>query len=216
MPLASEPVIEGAGSTLMRHGDTGWLYLLGRVRRGVNIRALQGKLSAALRLWLATRPMFIENGGSAEIPRQHVTPGGGGIQNLQKQTSTGLGMLMILSSVVLLIACANIANLLLARVAARRSDVAVLMALGAGRRRFIRQILTESVLLSSIGGLAGLAVAYGGSHMILSLAFPHARNMPVQPRPSPPVLGFAFLVSLITGVFFGAAPAWMSSHAQPA
>ena len=80
----------------------------------------------------------------------------------------------------------------------------------------MRQILTESILLSCIGGLAGLIVAYLGSHSILALAFPDARNMPVDASPSSVVLGFAFLISLITGVLFGAAPAWLSSHSQPA
>jgi predicted permease len=125
-------------------------------------------------------------------------------------------MLMILSSVVLIIACANIANLVLARATTRRGDIAVRMALGAGRTRVIRQIITESILLSCLGGLAGLAVAYGGSRTILALAFPDARNLPIQATPSPGVLGFAFLVSLATGVVFGFAPAWLSSHAQPA
>jgi len=142
--------------------------------------------------------------------------GGGGIQNLQQQTGKGLKMLMILSSVVLLIACANIANLLLARSTARRADIALRMALGAGRRRVTGQILTESVVLGCIGGLAGLLVAYVGTHTILTLAFPDARNMPIGAGPSPTVLGFAFLVSLITGILFGTAPAWLSSHAQPA
>jgi predicted lysophospholipase L1 biosynthesis ABC-type transport system permease subunit len=123
---------------------------------------------------------------------------------------------MILSTVVLLIACANIANLLLARCTAHRSDMAVRIALGAARRRLIGQVLTESVLLSLIGGAAGLLVAYAGSHMMLALAFPRARNMPVQATPSPIVLLFAFLVSMITGIVFGTAPAWLSSHAQPA
>jgi predicted permease len=125
-------------------------------------------------------------------------------------------MVMVLSTVVLLIACANIANLLLARTTARRGDIAVRMAMGAGRSRIVRQILTESVLLSCIGGLAGLAVAYLGSHTILALAFPDARNIPIQASPSLPVLGFAFLISLFTGVLFGIAPSWMSSNAQPA
>jgi predicted permease len=125
-------------------------------------------------------------------------------------------MLMILSSVVLLIACANIANLMLARATTRRAEVAVRMALGAGRRRVIRQILTESALLSCIGGLAGLAVAYAGSRTILALAFPDSPNLPIDSNPSLLVLGFAFLVSLVTGILFGAGPAWLSSHAQPA
>ena len=218
LPLATQPVIEGATSTLMHHDDTGWLYPLGRVRPGVNIAALQTRLSVMLRQWMGTRPAFTDNGGAAVIPRQHVVlaPAGGGIQKLQKQTGSGLRLLMILSSVVLLIACANIANLLLARSTARRAEISVRMALGAARRRLIRQILTESILLSVIGGLAGLAVAYTGTHMMLSLAFPVSRNMPIQASPSLTVLGFAFLVSLLTGVVFGIAPAWMSSHAQPA
>ena len=80
----------------------------------------------------------------------------------------------------------------------------------------MRQIVTESVLLSCIGGLAGLAVAYAGCRTILALAFPDARNMPIDASPSLTVLGFAFLVSLLTGILFGTGPAWLSSHAQPA
>ena len=220
VPLANEPMIEGAGTSLEAQGDedTAWLYLLGRVRPETNIAALQTKLSGALRQWMGPRRAFNAHGGAALIPRQHVvlTPGGGGIQKLQQQTGKGLRMLMILSCVVLLIACANIANLLLARGTSRRAEVAVRMALGAGRRRVIRQILTESVLLSLSGGIAGLAVAYGLSRVILVLAFPDARNMPVQAGPSLTVLGFAFLVSLLTGAIFGTAPAWLSSQAKPA
>jgi predicted permease len=217
LPLGTEAMTDGANSAL-KQNDTTWLYALGRLRPGTNNNALQTRLSVALRQWLLTRTAYTEHGGSALIPRQHVVlaPAGGGIQKLQQQTGRGLRLLMILSSVVLLIACANIANLLLARGTARRAEISVRMALGAARKRLIRQILTESILLSLMGGLAGLAVAYGLSRMILSLAFPEARNMPIEASPSWPVLGFAFLISLLTGVVFGLAPAWLSSHAQPA
>ncbi len=218
MPLASEPVIEGANSAL-KQSNEGWLYPIGRVRPGINIGMLQAKLSAALRQWLFTQSSFTDHGGAALIPRQHVmiVPAGGGIQRLQQQqTGAGLRMLMILSTVVLLIACANIANLMLARCMARRSDVAVRMALGATRGRIIRQVFTESVLVSTIGGAVGLAIAYALSRMMLVLAFPHAKNMPIEANPSPIVLGFTLLVSLLTGVVFGTAPAWLSSHSQPA
>jgi predicted permease len=217
MSLSSEPYIQGANS-ILHHADSHWFYLLGRVRPGTSIGGLQTKLSVALRQWQATRPEYTENGGSTEIPKQHVVivPGGGGIQILQQEAAKGLKMSMILSSFVLLIACANIANLLLARTTTRRAELSVRTALGAARSRLIRQTLTESILLSCLGGLAGLAVAYAGSQTILALVFPDAKNMPIQAAPSPAVLGFAFLVSLVTGVLFGTAPAWLSSRAHPA
>lgn len=217
MPLATEPYVRGSNS-ILHQPDLNWLYALGRVRPGTNIAALQSKLSASLRQWLSTRSRYTEHGRSTIIPKQHVVivPGGGGIQSFQQQTGSGLRMLMILSTVVLLIACANIANLLLARSTARRGDIAVRMAIGAGRRRVMRQIITESVVLGCIGGIVGLAVAYAGAHTILNLAFPHARNMPIDANPSPTILGFALLVSIITGILFGVGPAWLASHAQPA
>lgn len=217
MPIQTEPYVRG-DSSILDHHETHWLYPIGRVRPGTNIAALQTKLTSTLQQWLYSRPLLTANGGDKIIPKQHVTlsPGGGGIQNLQQQTGTGLKMLMILSSVVLLIACANIANLMLARATTRRSEVAVRMAMGASRRRVIAQIITESVLLSCIGGAAGLIVAYGGSRTILALAFPDARSLPVDATPSLLVLGFAFAVSLVTGILFGTGPAWLSSHAQPA
>ena len=217
MPIHTEPYVRG-DSSILNHGDSHWLYPIGRVRPGTNIAALQTKLTASLRQWLNTRSVLIANGGGPLIPKQHVvlSPAGGGIQNLQQETGKGIKMLMILSSVVLLIACANIANLMLARATVRRSEIAVRMALGAARSRVVRQILTESVILSCIGGLAGLAVAYAGSRTILAVAFPNATNLPIAASPSPTVLAFAFLVSLITGILFGTGPAWLSSHAQPA
>jgi macrolide transport system ATP-binding/permease protein len=217
MPLTNEPYLHGT-TTILHLQHLNWLYVLGRVRRGTNIAGLQAKLSAALRQWLAIQPTYTQDGGTTQIPKQHVVivPGGGGIQNLQDQTSKALTTLMILSGVVLLIACANIANLLLARATARRADLAMRTALGAGRGRLIRQILSETILLSCIGGLAGVAVAYAGSRLILSLAFPGEMNVPIDATPSLPVLGFAFLISLVTGVLLGTAPVWLSSHAHPA
>ena len=123
---------------------------------------------------------------------------------------------MTISALVLLVACANIANLLLARGTTRKTETSLRMALGAARSRLIQQMLTESILLACLGGLAGLAVAYAGTRTILALAFPRAHDMPIQATPSLPVLGFAFLLSLITGIVFGMVPAWITSHADPA
>ncbi len=217
IPIQTEPYVRGDGA-ILHHAESHWLFPIGRVRPGTDIGALQTKLSVALRQWITSRPQMTKDGGSAVIPRQHVilSQAAGGIQTLQQHTGKSLKMLMILSSVVLLIACANIANLMLARATAHRSDIAIRMALGAGQRRVIRQILTESVLLSCMGGLAGLAVAYSGCRMILALAFPDSKYIPVDATPSLPILGFAFLITLLTGIVFGLAPAWLASHAQPA
>ena len=216
-PLNTEPYVR-AENSILHHAESHWLYPIGRIRPGTNITALQSHISNELRQWLATRPALTADGGAAIIPKMHVvlTPAGGGVQNLQQQTGKGLKLLMLLSFVVLLIACANIANLMLARATNRRGDIALRIALGAGRKWIIRQILIESILLSLIGGLAGLGVAYAGSRTILALAFPDARNLPISASPSLIVLGFALLVSLLTGILFGLGPAWLSSHAQPA
>jgi macrolide transport system ATP-binding/permease protein len=217
LPLASEPLFEGANSSLLEP-DVAWLYAIGRLRPDVNLGSLQTKLSGVLRQWMSTVPAFTDHGGAALIPKQHVvlSPGGGGIQKIQQQTGTGLRMLMLLSGVVLLIACANIANLLLARGMAQRTEIAVRISLGAARGRIIRQIVTESLLLSVTGGAVGMAVAFFGSRAVLALAFPHSPNMPVSAGPSWAVLVFGFAVSLLTGLLFAAVPAWVSSSSQPA
>ena len=217
IPINNEPLVEGANS-ILHNSDQNWLYPIGRVRPGTSIPALTSKLSTSLRQFLNTRPIYVAFGAQSEIPKQHVvlSPAGGGIQNLQIETGRGIRMLMILATVVLLIACANIANLLLARTTTRRGEIAIRMSMGAARTRLVTQMITESVLLACCGGLAGVAVAYLGSRMILSLAFPTSEHMAIQASPSPVILGFAFLVSLITGLLFAIAPAWMSSHAQPA
>jgi len=217
IPLSVEPLIE-TKTSLMHVPEGNWLYAIGRLKPGVSVASLQDKVSNNLRLWLATQEAYTQNGGSTIIPKQHVviTPGGAGIQNLQQGASKGLYMLMALSGLLLLIACANVANLLLARGATRRSETSIRMAMGAARVQLIRQMLTESVLLAVVGGLAGLAVAYAGTRIILALAFPQAQHLPIDSSPSLPVLGFAFLLSLVTGVVFGIVPAWITSHSDPA
>jgi predicted permease len=217
IPLSLEPLIDSE-SPILHVKPSNWLYAIGRVKPGTEIGPMQAKISNNLRLWLGTVDEYTRNGGSKEIAKQHVviTPGGAGIQNLQQNTGKGLYLLMTISGLVLLVACANIANLLLARGTTRKAETAIRMALGAARSRLIRQMLTESILLACLGGIAGLAVAYAGTRTILALAFPRAHNIPIDASPSLPVLGFAFLLSLVTGVVFGIVPAWITSHADPA
>ena len=217
LPLSTEPVIE-AENPILDHASANWLYAIGRVKPGVNLTSLQEKLSASLRHWLATQPNYVEHGRDSLIPKQHVvlTPAGAGVQNMQQHVGSGLHLLMALSALVLLVACANVANLLLARGATRRVETSVRMALGAARMRLIRQMLVESVLLGCIGGALGVALAYVGTRTILALAFPDSKYLPIQASPSLPVLGFALGVSLLTGIVFGIVPAWITSHSDPA
>jgi predicted permease len=217
IPLNDEPVIEHETS-ILKQPDTNWLYAIGRVKPGTSPGSLQAKLSDELRQWLFTQPTYTARGGQTEIPKQHVVlvPGGAGIQNLQQEAGSGLHLLMTISGLVLLVACANIANLLLAKGATRRAVTSISMALGAARSLLIRQMLVESLLLGCAGGLVGIAVAYAGARMILTLAFPDSPQLPIHASPSLAVLGFAFGLSLLTGLVFGIVPAWITSHSDPA
>ena len=217
IPLNLEPVIEGETS-ILKQPDTNWLYALGRIKPGVNPGSLQAKLTNSLRQWLSTQTAYTINGRETQIPKQYVklTPGGAGILNLQQEAGSGLHLLMAISGLVLLVACANIANLLLAKGATRRAETSISMALGAARSRLIRQMLVESLLLGCAGGVIGIAMAYAGARMILTLAFPDSPNLPIHASPSIAVLGFAFALSLLTGLIFGIVPAWIASHSDPA
>ena len=157
-------------------------------------------------------------GDRASIPQQRVrlSPGGAGIAALRDYYSKGLYLLTAISAVVLLIACANLANLLLVREATRRHQNLIQVALGAPRKRVLRSVLTESILLSILGGIAGQLLAYLGTRTILVLAFGDTKNLPLASTPSLPVIGFAFAVSAITGILFGIIPAWMTSRSDPA
>jgi len=216
MPMGTEPVLL-QGSILHKH-ESNWVYLLGRVKPGTALAPLQAKMSGSLRQWLASLAIYQTEDGKKSLEKTHLilTPGGLGIANLQGEYKSGLQLLMGISALVLLIACANIANLVLVRGMARRAETSIRMALGAARKRIIRQMLTESVVLACLGGLAGLAVAYAGTRMLLSLAFPDSPNVPIHASPSLAVLAFAFGLSLLTGLVFGIAPAWITSHSEPA
>ncbi|MGH9752429.1 MAG: ADOP family duplicated permease [Blastocatellia bacterium] len=217
LPIETLPVITTA--PYIHQPAVQWLYMIGRVKPGVHLPALQEKLSLLFRQYMAAnRPFYSSENGKELLPKVHVvlTPGGSGIRKMQTAYGPNLQMLMALSGLVLLIACANIANLLLARGMARKSEMSIRTALGAGRWRIVRQLLTESVILSTMGGIAGLALAYAGARVLLALAFPRAMNLPIEASPSLSVLMFGCGLSLLTGALFGVAPAWIASQAEPA
>lgn len=216
LPLATEPVLNGQNSILKNPG-LHWLHAIGRMKSGARPAAVQSEVTTELQRWLAAQPDLTAY-ERTQLSKQHivVASGGEGVASMQDQAHDGLRLLMIIAGLVLLIACANIANLLMARGASKRYETAVRVALGAPRRRLVRQILTESVLLAVMGGVAGLLVAYLGTRTLLLIAFRGAHYIPIDATPSLAVLGFAFLLSLITGVIFGAAPAWITTHSDPA
>jgi macrolide transport system ATP-binding/permease protein len=216
LPIETMPLL--ANTPYVHEPATNWLYMVGRVKPGVALGPLQQKVSGILRQAFAAQKEFTAGEGKKALPNVHIvlTPGGAGIQALQAEYASHLHLLMWISGLVLLIACANIANLLLVRGMGRRTEMSVRTALGAMRSRIIRQLLTESILLAVMGGVAGLAVAYAGTHMLLMLAFPGEQNVPIHASPSLEVIGFAFGISLLTGILFGVAPAWIAAQAKPA
>jgi len=209
---------EVIGAPYFNTPESQWAYIIGRVKPGTSLPTLQAKASTLLRQQFATLKMFTDPRAQKALPKTHVvlSPGGGGIQNMQDGYKDHLKLLQWIAALVLLVACANIANLLLVRGMSRRAELSIRSALGAQRSRLVRQLLTESVLLSGIGGLLGLAVSYLGAHALLALAFPDQQNMPVSASPSPLVIGFSFALSLTTGILFGLAPALMAARANPA
>jgi len=216
LPIESMPAI--ANAPYVHRPASNWLYIVGRLKPGVSLPALQDKISALVRQSFAQTSTFSAGRNKDLLGKAHVilSPGGSGIQNLQDEYGSNLRLLMFISAIVLVIACANIANLLLVRGMGRKSEMSVRTALGAARLRIIRQLLTESVVLAGLGGLVGLLVAYLGTRMLLALAFPGADSLPIEASPSLPVLAFACGLSLLTGILFGVAPAWIAAQAEPA
>ena len=216
MPLESMAVILNV--PYVHDPEVEWAYIVGRVKPGVSQSALQTKIGGLLRQYFPAIKEYTLERNKTYLTRTHVvlTPGGAGIQALQDQYKSDLHLLTWIAALVLLVACANIANLLLVRGMGRRAEMSVRTALGAQRSRIVRQLLTESILLAGIGGAAGLLVAFAGARMLLALAFPGADSITINAAPSPLVIGFAFSLSLLTGILFGVAPAVIAAHAQPA
>jgi predicted permease len=217
MPLADEVLIDGKAARLPQP-DSNWLDIIGRVRPGTDPKALEVQLRTELKQWQMSHYADLTTIDKEYLPKQqmHISPGGAGVTDMRESYEDALKILLIAAGCVLLIACANLANLLLARGLRNRQQTSLRIALGASRGRLVRKALVESVILGLAGGTAGLLVAYAGAGLILHLAFTGPNSyVPIEAAPSLPVLAFAFAVSLATGLCFGIAPAWMTSHADP-
>jgi putative ABC transport system permease protein len=219
LPLTTEPLIDGATARLKRPNEN-FLDLIGRVRPKTNPKSLEAKLRVEFYNWLASHVPDMEPGEKQLWQQQtlHLSPGDAGVTAMREQYQDGLKLLLVASACVLLVACGNLANLLLARGLKDRSQTSVRVALGASRGRLVRKSLVESILLAAIGGALGIAVAYLGTRLILHLAFQIGgpnNYVPIKATPSLPVLLFTLGISVLTGVIFGIAPAWVNSLADP-
>jgi len=216
LPIHMLPAIRPVDARLMESGGQQWLNLIGRASPGANIAAIQAQMQVELRQFLESPLSELPSPERPLIPRQYLrlAPGGGGVQRMQAQYKGDLHLLMWIASFVLLIACANLANLMLVRSIAHRQQTAVRTALGATRSRLVQRALTECLVVALLGGLAGVVVAWGGAKLILDLAFRHD-PISISASPSPAVMAFAFAASLLTGLLFGVAPAWFAAHADP-
>jgi predicted permease len=216
MPLHLIETLQPRDADLLERGEQQWLNLIGRLTPGAGVPAVQAQMQVELQQFLRSPLSKLPAPERILIPHQYLrlTPGGAGVQRMQDRYKSDLHLLMWISSFVLLIACANVANLMLARGVNQRQQIAVQAALGARRTKLVQRALVQCVLLAVLGGLAGVLVAYGGAKLILHLAFAHD-PISITASPSWAVLGFALGAAVLTGLLFGVAPSWMAAHVDP-
>jgi predicted permease len=217
LPFSMQPIVApqnlggSASSSLLTNTDWWWVLVMGRAKPGLPDRttaaSLNVLLDAAVR---ATMPVTKDS----QIPRLLVTDGSRGQNPAAEGLAKPIGVLLGLGGLVLLLACANLANLLLARAGARQREMSVRMALGAGRWRILRQMMTESLMLSLLGGIAGLVLAYAVRNAIPRMMSNSWSPAGFSAQFDWRIFGFAAGVSIVTGVIFGLAPAWEATRVQ--
>jgi len=186
-------------------GHSYWIRMMGRLAPGIRLTQAEAELNGIFAPWV--RSTAENEKERASLPNLFLEEGGSGLDSLRREYSKPLYILMTMVGLILVIACANIANLLLSRAERRRREMAVRLSLGAGRLRIVRQLLTESVLLSLCGGLLGVLVAALGIRSLTLLLSNGNPDFTLGAELDWRVLGFAVLVALATGTLFGLAPA---------
>ncbi|HYL97406.1 MAG TPA: ABC transporter permease, partial [Blastocatellia bacterium] len=217
LPLCSEPAIEGARSRLSS-GTTWWLMIMGRLKRGETLEQASAQLASlspeVFRTTLPSNypPVNVKNYLGFRLA---AFPGATGLSRLRETYSTSLYLLLAIAGAVLLIACANLANLLLARASNRGREISIRLALGASRRRLVQQFFIESLLLAGVGAAFGVLFAGRLSRMLVALLGTDGNSPFVDLRLDWRVLGFAGLLAIITCVVFGMAPALSGTEGSP-
>lgn len=212
IPLRMQRSVLPMGSLLDDSSDARWLYVMGRLRTGMSEQHARASLNVLFQQFLVTdagQPITSEK--RREFSRQtlELASGSQGFNQLRRRFSFPLRILMSVVGLILLIACANLANLLLARASARQREIAIRLAIGARRLRLIRQLLTESLFLAFLGGALGLSVAYWADAVLVRF---FAIELKIQPRLE--VLGFSAVLCLLSGIMFGLAPALRATCAD--
>ena len=211
LPLHTNLLVDGTRAAQMYpNGNFYWIEMMGRLRPGVSMAQAQVVLAPRFYRWVATTATT--GGERAKLPALILNPGAAGLGSLRRQYSKPLYVLLAMVVLILAISCANIANLLLVRAAARRREMAVRLSLGAGRFRVVRQLLTESVMLASLGGALGVLFAIWGMRA-LTLLFSHGQeNFTLHAELNWHVLGVTAALSVVCGLLFGLVPAIQSTR----
>jgi predicted permease len=222
VPISAEPMLRGETTGMARAGKPGvwWVHVMGRLKPGATLEQARDTLNGTFQATaLEIMPAPKRANESAQIepkdyPMLVALPGSRGMWEMRKIYSFTLYLLFGVVALVLLIACANVANLLLARSASRGAEITVRLAVGAGRGRLLRQLLTESVLLAALGGAVGVLFALWGKDVLASMGAKPGSFLPpdLDYQLNWRVLGFTVAVSLVTGTLFGLAPAWRATR----
>ena len=218
LPMTMQPQVM-LQPTLLKPDGLFWIHMMARRKAGVSLAQAQTWVTAQLQRFLVDRAgARIDDARRKEIAGVTVPllPGGAGLSHIRREYKAPLTVLMAMVGVVLLIACANLANLLLAKGAAREREFQARLALGSSRARIVRQILTETLVLALAGGALGLGLAYGATRLLIHFIAGGTGHTALAATPDLRVLGFTVGVCLLTAVLFGMAPAWRGARTNVA